>query len=30
VELHLAARVPALSGLDNGERPLDPAAVLLH
>ena len=30
VELHLAARVPARSGRDSGERPLDPAAALLQ
>ena len=30
VELHLAARVPARSGRDSGESPLDPAAALLH
>ena len=30
LELHLAARVPARSGRDRGERPLDPAAALLH
>ena len=30
VELHLAARVPARSGRDSGERPLDPAAAFLH
>ena len=30
VELHLAARVPARSGRDSGERLLDPAAALLQ
>ena len=30
VELHLAARVPARSGPESGERPLDAAAALLQ
>ena len=30
VELHLAALVPARSGPESGDSPLDPAAALLH